>query len=49
MEDACKESGLPIPVDPFYSENNLQHLERIMRDIKEGAAHFVPHDLTEVN
>ena len=49
MEDACKESGLSISVDPFYSENNLQHLERIVRDIKEGTAHFAPHDLIEVN
>lgn len=35
------------PSDPFYSERNLQHLEQIMRDIKNGTTHFAEHDLIE--
>jgi hypothetical protein len=36
-----------ISVDPFYSSNNIRHLENIVRDIKEGKDHFVEHDLIE--
>ena len=35
------------PVDPFYSERNLQHLEQIVQDIKNGTAHFTEHNLIE--
>lgn len=45
MEQACSESS----VDPFYSESNIRHLENIVRDIKEGKAHFAEHDLIEVD
>lgn len=37
-----------ISADPFYSESNIQYLEKIMRDVKEGKAHFAAHDLIEV-
>lgn len=37
-----------ITADPFYSDNNIQYLENIMRDIKDGKAHFAEHDLIEV-
>lgn len=33
--------------DPFYSESNIRHLERIMADIESGNAHFAEHGLTE--
>ena len=33
--------------DPFYSENNIRHLERIMADIESGNAHFAEHELIE--
>ena len=33
--------------DPFYSESNIRHLERIMADIESGKAHFAEHELTE--
>ena len=35
------------PSDPFYSERNLQHLEQIVQDIKNGTAHFAEHNLIE--
>ena len=35
------------PTDPFYSERNLQHLEQIVQDIKNGTAHFAEHNLIE--
>ena len=45
-----REKRIPfdVSVDPFYSESNIRHLEKIMRDIKEGKAHFAEHDLIEV-
>ena len=36
-----------ISADPFYSESNIRHLERIMADIESGKAHFAEHELTE--
>ena len=30
-----------------YSERNLQHLEQIVQDIKNGTAHFAEHNLIE--
>ncbi len=38
-----------VSADPFYSESNMRHLENVMRDIKEGKAHFSEHDLIEVD
>lgn len=37
-----------ITADPFYSDSNIQYLENIMRDIKDGKGHFAEHDLIEV-
>lgn len=33
--------------DPFYSERNIRHLERIAADIETGKAHFAEHELIE--
>ena len=38
-----------VSADTFYSENNMRHLENVMRNIKEGKAHFSEHDLIEVD
>ena len=45
-----REKRIPFEVsaDPFYDERNIRYLEGIMRDIKEGKAHFEEHDLIEV-
>lgn len=56
---ASRKGVLPMPTnepnltppkssaDPFYSERNLQHLEQIVQDIKNGTAHFAEHNLIE--
>lgn len=47
---AVSERRIPFDVtanDPFYSESNMRHLERIRKDIDEGRAHFAEHDLIE--
>lgn len=46
-----REFRIPFEVsaDPFYSESNLRYLEGILADVKEGRAHFAPHDLIEVD
>lgn len=45
-----RERRIPFEVsaDPFYAEGNIRYLENIMRDVKEGKAHFAEHDLIEV-
>ena len=42
-----REKRIPfeVSVDPFYSDSNIRYLENIVRDIKEGKAHFAEHDL----
>ena len=44
-----REKRIPfeVSVDPFYSDSNIRYLENIVRDIKEGKAHFAEHDLIE--
>lgn len=46
-----REKRIPfeVSVDPFYSESNIRYLENIVRDIKDGKAHFAEHDLIEVD
>lgn len=46
-----REKRIPfdVSVDPFYSDSNIRHLESIMRDVKDGKAHFAEHDLIEVD
>ncbi|MDO4285212.1 MAG: type II toxin-antitoxin system RelB/DinJ family antitoxin [Eubacteriales bacterium] len=36
-----------ISADPFYSESNVQHLEKVAADINAGTAKLVEHDLIE--
>lgn len=49
----CKKVGrekripFEVSVDPFYSDSNIRYLENIVRDIKDGKAHFAEHDLIE--
>ena len=42
-----REKRIPfeVSVDPFYSDSNIRYLENIVRDIKDGKAHFAEHDL----
>ena len=44
-----REKRIPfeVSVDPFYSDSNIRYLENIVRDIKDGRAHFAEHDLIE--
>jgi DNA-damage-inducible protein J len=46
-----RERRIPFEVsaDPFYSENNMKHLEQVIADIAAGRAKLVEHDLTEVD
>ncbi len=36
-----------VSIDPFYSDANLAHLERITSEIDAGEAKLVSHELTE--
>jgi DNA-damage-inducible protein J len=46
-----REQRIPfeISVDPFYSPNNIHHLENIMEEVGEGKAHFKEHNLVKVD
>ena len=46
-----RERRIPFEVtaEPFYKEINLQYLEGILADVREGKAHFAQHDLIEVD
>lgn len=44
-----RERRIPFEVsaDPFYSESNMKHLEKIAAEINAGTAKRVEHDLIE--
>lgn len=44
-----REKRIPfeISADPFYSENNIRYLEKVISDIETGQANLVEHDLIE--
>lgn len=46
-----KEKRIPfeLSADPFYSEENIRYLESVIRDMKEGKAHFTEHELLDVD
>ena len=50
LKTVARENRIPfeLTADPFYSESNMSHLEKIVRDINEGKAHFEEHELIEV-
>lgn len=45
----ARERRIPfeITAEPFYSESNMKHLEKVITDIESGKAKLVEHDLTE--
>ena len=47
----AREKRIPfdVSVDPFYSEENMKRLEKIISDIDSGKAKLVEHDLAEVD
>lgn len=46
-----REKRIPfeLSVDPFYTESNVRYLETVMRDVQNGNAHFVEHEIIEVD
>lgn len=44
-----KENRIPfeISADPFFSENNMKYLEKVIANIDSGRANLVEHDLIE--
>jgi len=51
IKTVLREQKLPfeIKTDLFYSKSNIEHLEKIVSDIKTGQAKFEEHDLIEVD
>ena len=45
----ARERRIPfeITAEPFYSESNIKHLEKVITDIESGKAKLVEHDLIE--
>ena len=50
LKTVAREKRIPfeLTADPFYSDSNMRHLEKIVQDIKSGKAHFSEHELMEV-
>lgn len=50
-EKVSRERRIPfeISTDPFYSESNIKHLEKIVERINNGTAKLVEHDIIEVD
>ena len=51
LTKVARERRIPfeITADPFYSKDNIDYLEKVMSDVREGRAHFSEHDLIEVD
>ena len=49
IKTVLREHKLPfeIKTDPFYSKSNIEYLEKIVSDIKNGTAKFEEHELIE--
>lgn len=49
IKTVLREHRLPfeIKADPFYSENNIKYLEKIVADINSGKAKLEEHELIE--
>ena len=50
LKKISREHRIPfeLTADPFYSESNIEHLEKIVAKINNGTAKLVEHDLIEV-
>lgn len=44
-----REKRIPfeVSIDPFYSEENIRHLEQIVKNIESGNATLTEHELIE--
>ncbi len=51
LKKVGRERRIPfeISADPFYSESNIQYLNKIINGIEDGTRTLVEHDLIEVN
>lgn len=49
LKKVGREHRIPfeLAADPFYSESNIRHLEKIQEKISNGTAKFAEHDLIE--
>ena len=43
----CENVGEIEKEDPFYSDSNIQYLEKIVQDIEDGIAKFAEHELID--
>ena len=44
-----REKRIPfdVSIDPFYSEQNIKYIEKIISDIESGKAKLIEHDIIE--
>ena len=49
IKKMTREKRIPfeVSIDPFYSENNIKHLEKITSEIDSGKAKLIEHELIE--
>ena len=51
LRKVARERRIPfeLSADPFFSESNMRHLERVAAEINSGTATLVEHDIVEVD
>lgn len=51
LKTVARENRIPFELSAgsFYNADNIEYLEGILQDIKNGSAHFAEHDLIEVD
>lgn len=49
VKKMTREKRIPfdVSIDPFYSEHNMKHLEKVINDINSGKAKLEEHELIE--
>ena len=49
IKKMIREKRIPfeVSIDPFYSENNIKYIEKIIKDIDEGKTKLKEHGLIE--
>lgn len=47
----AREKRIPfeLSADPFFSENNIKHLEKTISEINNGTAKLIEHNIIEVD
>ena len=51
LKKVSREHRIPfeITADPYYSESNMRHIEKLIREVEQGTAKLEEHELIEAD